>query len=93
MKTILFFLITIGFVSCANSNAGWNGSYRDKLVNSCISEAKKENAAIDNQKLKTYCECYQQNLEIKYPEIKVMEAADKMEIVKAAEQCMKELLK
>jgi hypothetical protein len=93
MKAILFLLITTAIFSCTNSNAGWNQSYKDKLVNSCISEARKGNAAMDDQKLKTYCECYQQNLEKKYPEIKAMEAADKMEIVKAAEQCMKELLK
>lgn len=93
MKTILVLTGTIIFISCTNSNGGWNQSYKDKLVNSCISEAKKGNDAINDQKIKNYCQCYQQNLEKKYPEIKAMEAADKMEIAKAAEQCMKELLK
>ncbi len=93
MKAILFLLITIGFLSCANTNAGWNQSYRDKLMNSCISEAKKGNAVIEEQKLKTYCECYQQNLEKKYPEIRQMEVADKNEIIKVAEDCMQVLLR
>lgn len=93
MKTILFLPVTIGFMSCANSNAGWNRSYRDKLMNSCISEAKKRNAAIDDQKLRGYCECYQQNLEKKYPETRQMEIADKKEIIKAAEDCMPVLLR
>jgi hypothetical protein len=77
MKAILVLAGTIIFISCTNSNAGWNRSYRDKLMNSCISEAKRGNAAIDDQKLKTYCECYQQNLEKKYPETRQMEIADK----------------
>jgi hypothetical protein len=93
MKTILVLAGTIIFISCTNSNAGWNRSYKDQLVNSCISEAKKGNAAPDDKKLKSYCECYQQNLEKKYPEIKQMEAADKQEIIKAAEECMPVLLK
>jgi hypothetical protein len=93
MKLLFIVFTVLTVISCSENKTGWSREYKDKLINSCISEAKRGNNTIDDKKVNDYCNCYQQNLEKRYPAIKQIEAADKQEIIKAAEECMSVLLK
>jgi hypothetical protein len=94
-KIISFFILLslVAAVGCSNKNAGWVQADKDKMINACIDEAKNRSAAINDSTLKKYCNCYQESLEKKYPDIAQLDKAPKEEVIKSAEECVQLLIK
>jgi hypothetical protein len=84
---LLLGFLLIGYVGCGA--AGWNQANRDKIVTGCVDKAKAGAPNLDETKLKSYCSCYQQELEKKYPSVASMATAKTDDLTKTAEGCLK----
>ena len=86
--SILFFLLSL--TAC---NKGWPQGERDKLINSCVQKAQSAAGGMDENKLKNYCSCYQQNLEKKYPAIGDLNKATPEDVANQAQNCLPLMIK
>jgi hypothetical protein len=96
MKKIISFFILFSMVAvfgCSPKRNGWMQTDRDKMINSCVNEAKGRSAAVNDSTLKKYCSCYQESLEKKYPDIAQVEKVPRQEVIKSAEECAQSLIK
>ena len=92
IKILLVFSIVFAVSGCpGKGKGGWPQSDKDTLINSCVEKAK--NPALDEAKIKSYCSCYQQNLEKNYPNINDLKTVDANQIAKLAEECLPLIMK
>lgn len=85
MKIVALAFILLAFAAC---NRGWTQGDRDTLVNSCVEKAQAGAAGIDVNKLKSYCACYQQNLEKKYATMGALAKAGPENLTNEAQSCL-----
>ncbi|MFO1518640.1 MAG: hypothetical protein U1F57_03085 [bacterium] len=81
-------LLTMG----CSGKKGWSQGDRDHLVNGCVTESSKS-GNLDATKLKSYCSCYEQNLEKKYPSLVDLAKASQDDMMKEAEPCLPLIMK
>lgn len=93
--TALFFLsLSLGLSACPGTGSrGWSQADKDKLIGACVTSAKQGGPGLDEAKITSYCTCYQQNLEKKYPKVTDMAPVKAEDISKEAEKCLELMFK
>ncbi len=89
---ILFLAILMAATGCTGER-GWPPAEKDKLISSCVGEAKAGAAGLDESKIKNYCLCYQQNLEKTFPNFVDLKNVNGEDVGKAAEKCLELMFK
>ena len=91
MKLFFVIAILITVTACSDKKKGWPESEKKIFVNSCVSKAMA-GSGMPEVKAKSYCDCYRQKIETKYPDIKELEKVKADEVSATAAECL-EMLK
>ena len=81
-------LAFILFVALAACNRGWTQGDRDKLINTCVEKALAQAQELDPTKLKNYCTCYQQKIEMKFTTMEALAKATPESVSPPAQECL-----
>jgi hypothetical protein len=88
-----FLVIVLCLAACSGGTRGWPQSVKDTVIDSCIRQAKAGGAALEEAKIRSYCSCYQQNVEKSIPNSQDLAQAKVEVLAKASQPCLEAVLK
>jgi hypothetical protein len=93
LRTALpFVLVALSLAACGASS-GWPSAVKTTMIDSCFKEAKAQGAPLADEKIKGYCECYQQNVQKAFPNSNDLTKATAADLSKSMQPCLELVLK
>ncbi|HEX5037725.1 MAG TPA: hypothetical protein VFX30_11240 [bacterium] len=93
LRTSLPFVALAFSLAACGATSGWPQVVKDTLIDTCVKEAKAGGAALEEGKIRTYCTCYQENVQKAYPDSGNLKNAKPEDLSKAAGPCLELVLK
>lgn len=90
--TLLIALITLCFASCGIRPTGWQQSEKDLLTDGCLQQARVEAPSLDEGRVRSYCFCYQQQLERTFPDVGGFKTMSGEAAAREAQKCIDVML-